>query len=103
MLTGQSMFYRSVAWNAPLFELRVERGEHIALSRWRVTERLVIERLGSDRPSEPAWRPRAGSTDTPANRFPASSPKPRYSEPSVWFISSSMNMDYPVIKTGVTR
>jgi len=76
---GQPMFYCSVAWNAPLFELRVEPNEHIALSRWRVTERLVInnvgytdrvfERLRSDRPSEPNWRRRDGSMEGPVNRL----------------------------------
>jgi hypothetical protein len=76
---GQPVFYCSVAWNAPLFELRVEVGDHIALSRWGVTERLIVnnigytdavfERLQSDRPSEPRWARRDGSTETPTSRL----------------------------------
>jgi hypothetical protein len=76
---GQSLFYCSVGWNAPLFELRAEVGDHLALSRWQVTERLIVnnigytdvvfERLRSDRPSEPNWARRDGSFETPTSRL----------------------------------
>lgn len=74
----QSMFYGSVGWNAPLFELQLKRGDHIGLSRWRLTERLIVntvgytdrvfQRLQSDRNSTPTWERRDQVTQTPVNR-----------------------------------
>ena len=75
---GQSMFYGSIAWNAPLFELRLKAGEHFALSRWRVNEKLLVNNVGftekvfrrlqSDRDSAPVWERRNEATETPVNK-----------------------------------
>lgn len=76
---GQSLFYCSVGWNAPQFELHLEKGDFFALSRWRVTERLIVNNLGftdrvfsrlqSDRSSIPQWIRRDQNPQTPSARL----------------------------------
>jgi hypothetical protein len=58
------MFYCSVAREAPFFELNCRAGEHIAVSRWRVTEKL--------------WLNNAGYSDAAMKRLQSSRDKPPY-------------------------
>lgn len=46
---GQSVFYCSVAREAPFFEIGCQPGTKIALSRWRTTSRLVVNSVGYTR------------------------------------------------------
>lgn len=76
---GQPIFYGSIGWNAPLFELRLKPGDQIALSRWAITRKLVVnnigytdsvfQRLQSDRNAKQSWRPRGRSESSPSNRL----------------------------------
>jgi hypothetical protein len=73
------MFYGSVGWNAPLFELRLKPGDHVALSRWRTTNRLIVNNIGytalafrrlqSDREAKQSWNPRDQIELSPADRL----------------------------------
>jgi hypothetical protein len=75
----QPVFYCSVGWNAPQFELRLEKGDLFALSRWRVTERLIVNNLGftdkvfrrlqSDLRSMPQWIRRDQIPQSPVVRL----------------------------------
>jgi len=67
---GESRFYCSVVRSAPFFELRMSPGQHVALSKWRLREKLVVNNVGytndvfarlkSTRTDLPSWR-----TDSP--------------------------------------
>ena len=43
---GQSMFYGATARNVPFFELDVEPGDYIALSKWKTTEPMMLNHIG---------------------------------------------------------
>src|SRR5206468_3753638 len=70
---GQSIFYCSPAREAPFFELQCQQGTKLALSRWRTTERLIMQpvgfsdatfiRLASSRQHQPLV---SGSNTTPS-------------------------------------
>lgn len=76
---GQPIFYGSIGWNAPLFELRLKPGDQIALSRWAITSKLVVnnigftesafQRLQSDRNAKQSWRRQDQSGSSPSNRL----------------------------------
>ena len=42
----QSMFYCSVAREAPFFELGLKPGDHVAMSRWRVNQKILVNNIG---------------------------------------------------------
>jgi hypothetical protein len=43
---GCPMFYCSGARTAPFFEVGVKPGDHISISRWRTTERALVNNIG---------------------------------------------------------
>lgn len=43
---GESMFYSSSARNAPFFERHAKPGQNVVLSKWRTTERLLVNNVG---------------------------------------------------------
>jgi hypothetical protein len=43
---NQSMFYCSVAREAPFFELGLKPDDHVAISRWRVTRKILVNNVG---------------------------------------------------------
>jgi hypothetical protein len=47
---GRPMFYCSGARPPPFFELGVRSGDHISISRWRTTERALLNNIGYDQP-----------------------------------------------------
>lgn len=72
----QPMFYCSVAREAPFFELGLKPGDQVAISRWRLTQKIlvnnvgyaptVLTRLGSTRQA-PNWGPTHPMISSPAN------------------------------------
>lgn len=76
---GHPMFYCSVAREAPFFELDSRPGDHLAISRWRVNERLIVNNAGyldkvllranSNRKGPPSWEKRSSFLDRPVNRL----------------------------------
>lgn len=76
---GHPMFYCSVAREAPFFELGSRAGDYLAISRWRVNEKLIVNnagyidevlrRVNSDRNAPPSWEKQDPSHDRPANRL----------------------------------
>ena len=60
------MFYASIAREAPFFELGLKPGDHVAISKWRTTEKIIVNNVGyvsevfdglnSNRPL-PVWGP----------------------------------------------
>ncbi len=76
---GHSMFYCSVAREAPFFELGSRAGDYLAISRWRVNETLIVnnagyvdevlQRVNSDRKGSPNWEKQDPLLDRPVNRL----------------------------------
>ena len=63
---GESLFYCSSARNAPFFEVHAQVGDHLVLSEWRTTAKMVVNHVGYTRPtferlrstrSAPTWGP----------------------------------------------
>lgn len=62
----QTMFYSSIAREAPFYELKVKPGDFVAVSQWNVLEKLFInnvgyfekifDRLGSTREAQQHWQ-----------------------------------------------
>ena len=42
----QPMFYSSIAREGAIFELRPQPGDHIAVSKWRIAEKLMVNNVG---------------------------------------------------------
>lgn len=40
------MFYSSIAREAPFFELDVQPGDHVAISKWRTTKKILVNNVG---------------------------------------------------------
>lgn len=64
--TGESLFYCSSARNAPFFEVHAHVGDHLVLSEWRTTAKMVVNHIGYTRPTferlrstrnTPTWGP----------------------------------------------
>lgn len=63
---GQTIFYSSTSHDAPFYELQVKTGDLIAISQWKVLEKLFInnvgyaeqtfDRLGSSREGQQTWQ-----------------------------------------------
>ena len=76
---GEPRFYCSIAREAPFFELNVIPGTHIAVSKWRLREKLWVNnvgytvdtfnRLNSTRASMPWWQSSAGVTERPVTKL----------------------------------
>ncbi len=49
---GQSVFYGATARNVPFFELEVQPGDYVALSKWKTTSPMMLNHIGFS--SEPA-------------------------------------------------
>lgn len=72
------MFYSSIARKAPFFELDVQPGDHVAMSKWRTTKKILVSNVGyagetfqalkSNR-SNPIWGPPDVRIVTPANQL----------------------------------
>lgn len=43
---GQSIFYASLGREATLYELRSRPGDHVAISRWRLVQRAILNNVG---------------------------------------------------------
>lgn len=43
---GESFFYAATARAVPFFELNVKEGDHIALSRWKTTDKALVNHIG---------------------------------------------------------
>jgi hypothetical protein len=76
---SQSMFYASVSRESPFFELEVKAGDLVALSRWRVTKKILVNsvgyatntsvRFGATRLASPSWLTTSKETQTLSNRI----------------------------------
>lgn len=72
------MFYSSIAREATFFELDVQPGEHIAISKWRTTRKILVSNVGyadevfralkSSRPN-PTWGASNPRLVAPANQL----------------------------------
>jgi len=43
---GESFFYAAMARAVPFFELNVKKGDYLALSTWKTTDKLLINHIG---------------------------------------------------------
>jgi hypothetical protein len=43
---GQPMFYSSIAREASIFELRPKPGDHIAVSKWKIAKKVIVNNVG---------------------------------------------------------
>lgn len=74
---GHPMFYCSVAREAPFFELSSQPGDCLAISRWRVAAKLLLNNAGyvskvlrqvkSNRKGPPVWQKPNSLFDRPVN------------------------------------
>jgi len=43
---GESFFYAATARAVPFFELNIKKGQYLALSRWKTTDKLLLNHIG---------------------------------------------------------